>query len=272
LTIASLLALAAGILATMLTNLMRFGAPLDSGGYVSASSFTTTPMQVALIGLIVSPGCGLLWSFPAVILVPSGARRVIAAGQDAFASAAFVLSVLLTLSATTWTDWIGGWAGGMRLVIPGVPVLAILAAIGIDGLAGVRRRVGPWVLLILGSCWALPTVLTDILGGYGERYRSFAGVFLPGAYPPLGAWEFLHRAFAVSPTDGNAVDIVWFRLARDTHYLSLCVPVILVIVAALLTLRAAVTLRRCPDGSSDAHDLDFRECQPPSSRRVSGRG
>ena len=152
----------------------------------------------------------------------------------------------LLLNVSLWTWWWGGWSWGGRLFLPALPLLAVLAAAGITALPGGLRRWLPQLLLAGGVLWAAPGILTDLLGGYAGTYNGTAGSFRLDGYPPIGAWTFLHHLRAYTPTDSSAVDLVWLRLSRLTHNLSLIPPLLLAAAAAalMIPIRRLATVAR----------------------------
>lgn len=232
----------AGAAVTLLVNWVRFG-DLTQFGYADDNGWVI-PDAWRWAGVLFSPGRGILWEFPAVVLLPYGAVWLTRIGRRLEAGVILVLSAALLLNTTAWYMWWGGWSWGLRLFMPAVPLLAVVAGAGVDGLRGAARRWLPGALLFGGFVWALPGVATDILGGYGEATGS-GEVWQLTAYPPYGAWHFLQRVRAQVPEDAGAVDILWFRLAHTTGNWSLLVPVVLLAIAAVLV---AHSLRLQVDG------------------------
>jgi hypothetical protein len=159
-----------------------------------------------------------------------------------------------------WDAWWGGWDWGLRLFVPALPLIAVLAAIGIRRLAPAIRRWVPIVLLIAGLVWAAPCIVTDLLMAYGGTYSSTTASFEWSAYPPIGAWAYFHRWIAIAPIDTSSADILWLRVARFTGNASLLPPVLLLATAALLASRVLTFLRmdsQCEKtalgGTVDAH-------------------
>ncbi len=209
---------------TGLVNLGRFGSLFNFG----IASGWTTPLPVGLAGSLISPGRGILWTFPAIILVPLGIRALWSRHRlTAVVMTGLFLALLLNTSLWTW--WWGGWDWGLRLFFPAVPLLAVLAAAGIDRLHGPARVVLPSLLLTAGFVWAVPGTVTDLLGGYGGTYDGTAASFRLSAYPPIGAWRFVHHLRALNLLDPNGLDTIWFRLARRSHNLSLIPPALLLV-------------------------------------------
>jgi hypothetical protein len=227
-------AFASGVLVTLLVDWGRFGSPFTTG---YEGTGWTTPLPIGLAGALISPGRGLLWEFPAVLLVPLGARRLFRDGRLTEGVVFIALALLQLLNVAAWEAWWGGWDWGLRLFLPALPLLAVMAAIGATVLPASIKYLLPGTLLIGGVIWAVPAVATDLLGGYASAYDGTAANFSWQAYPPLGAWRFLHHLRATSLSDSGAVDILWLRLAHATHNLSLIPGVAFALVAVLLGLR-----------------------------------
>lgn len=224
---------AAAVALTLLLNWARFGS-IFTLGYGASQLAWTTPIWVGLPGALVSPGRGILWEFPALVLTGVGAVYLWRRGRRREALALAGVPAVLLLEASLYVDWVGGWDWGFRFIQPAWPLLAALAGVGAVRLPAAVRRWVPPVLLAGGLLWNIPVVTTDLLGGYGAAYAADAANFRLDAYPPIGAWRFLHHIRATSLTDSGAVDIIWFRVMRYVGWLSL-VP-----FAALLALAAAL--------------------------------
>lgn len=231
-----------GVLGTLAADWARFGSPFDTGAY--ASQRWTTPLMLGLSGALISPARGLLWSFPAVALVPLGLRHLARSPYRWIGLALLALPIAQLLNVSAWWVWFGGWDWGLRLFVPALPLLAVLAAVGVDALSHAVRRWLPSLLLLAGVVWVLPCVLTDMDGGYAPTYGSTEQSFIFHAYPPVGAWHFVTHALATSPTDTHAIDVLWLHVARETNNLSLVVPLLLIVVALLLALRIRGVLQR----------------------------
>ncbi|MHB8573143.1 MAG: hypothetical protein ACYDAY_09390 [Candidatus Dormibacteria bacterium] len=210
----ALAVLGAGFAADLLVNWARWGSAFDFGyreGWF-------TPLWVGVPGLALSPGRGLLFAFPAVILLPLGARRLWRAHR-ALTMSLLVLVVLQFLNVAAWEKWWGGGCFGPRLFVPALPALGVLCAVGLPiGQMGrpwsrVWRGAVPWLLLAGGLAFSLPAVLTDTNGRYAAAHDSSASSFPLAAHPALGAWPYFDHVFATRVIDPGALDILWFRLA-----------------------------------------------------------
>lgn len=224
----------AGIVLTLLVNVARHGSALDFG--YPAGNRWEWPEWSRWAAVLVSPGRGVAWEFPALLLVPFGVAAMWRVGRRHETAAMLALAGLLFVNVTTWAAWWGGWCWGLRLFLPALPLLAVFAGIAMDAQG---RRVPPAVgalLVAAGLAWALPAVCADILAGYGAGTEG-----VPNGWhwswsssPPIGAWPTIRRVFATSPTDAFALDVLWFRLAAVHGSWILAVPALLLASAAVL--------------------------------------
>lgn len=119
--------LAAGAAVPLLTiaayNFARFGSPLETG-YAGEVEQWTTPFVEGFLGLLASPGRGLLWFAPLVTLGVVFAPRFV---RRFPVESAFVAGSLLALLVTyaRWYMWEGGWCWGPRFLVPLVPLLML---------------------------------------------------------------------------------------------------------------------------------------------------
>jgi hypothetical protein len=220
-------------LLTLWVNWARYGSPFTTG---YEGEGWTTPLGTGLSGALFSPGWGILWEFPAALLAPLGLWRLWHTGHRKTGFVVAGLVVCELVSTATWHAWAGGWNWGLRLFLPALPLVAVLSATGIRALSPSTRRWLPPLLFIAGLVWAVPCLVTDLLGGYAGMIAS-GPIYAWRDYPPIGAWQFLHHWRASTPLDPGAVDILWFRTARPSGNASLIFPVILIAAAMALTSR-----------------------------------
>ena len=224
-----------GVALTMGVNWGRYGSPFQTG-YSEIS--WGTPIWVGVPGVLVSPARGILWQFPLLLLVPAGLHLLWKQGEGLAASAVTLLALLLFLNTALWVPWWGAWSWGSRLFVPAWPVLAVLAAAGVGALGPRWRGWLPHALFAGGVLWAIPPTLVDLLGGYASAYDGSVQSFELSGYPPFGAWRFLHHIRANNLADASAIDNLWLRIARDTHNLSLAIPLVLLAIGVVLALEA----------------------------------
>jgi hypothetical protein len=227
----------AGYGLTALVDALRYGDPLVTG-YPPVWTQLTTPLLVGLAGGLVSPARGIIWAMPAVVLVPLGLRRLWHTEYRALSIGLIGACCALLLITAAWFAWWGGVNWGLRLFVPALPVLAVLAAIGVGDApsTGLKRVVA--ALFVAGVVWAAPGVVTDILSGYAGLADGTEGSFRLEAYPPIGAWRYLKYPLPTQRVDTASIDIVWVRLVPDTDGRSLIPFGVLLIAGTVLGLRA----------------------------------
>ena len=232
---------AAGVAITLVVDWARYGSPFVTG---YESEHWTTFLPLGLAGSLISPGRGILWSFPAVILAAIATVVLWRMGRRRELLAIAGLCGLQLVNVSAWHDWFGGWNWGLRLFVPALPLIAVLAGAGVGALRARTRQWATAAALVGGLFWAMPGIVTDLLGGYGGTYAGTRASFALQAYPPIGAWAFFHHWRALGVLDGAGVDILWLRMARSTHNLSLLVPIVLTALAAILAARVWTILRQ----------------------------
>ncbi|MBI5837416.1 MAG: hypothetical protein HZB25_09235 [Candidatus Eisenbacteria bacterium] len=177
--LAALAPLAACAALLLFYNHARFGSWLESGyGYEQTASAYSTPLHVGLFGLLLSPGKGLLWFAPPLLLLftawPAFHR---AHRAEAWTALGIVVpSLLLNASFRAWGGD-GSW--GPRYLQPFVPLLALPVALWIAAPASRAARRVAMALLVAGALvqW----------GGVSVYYGSYLRE--TGAYPYTRAFE-----------------------------------------------------------------------------------
>ena len=139
-------------------NIIRFGHPLDFG---IKSTFDLSNMLPGAAGLLASPGYGLLWFCPPVVLAIFGFRKAMRGHSvEALAIGATFAAFLGLHSLLPY--WYAAWSWGPRYLVPTVPGLCALT-----GLLEGHLRKGLIVLTLLGFTVNVPTVLC-----FYERYYA----------------------------------------------------------------------------------------------------
>jgi hypothetical protein len=153
-----LVGMSIGFLLYAAFNVIRFGHPLDFG---IKSPFQMSYFLSAVLGLIASPGYGLLWYCPPVALAVFGFRRAMRRSQfEALAIAATFAAFLMLHSFLPY--WYAAWSWGPRYLVPTVPGLCALTGL----LSGNLRR-GLIFLTLVGIIVNVPTVFC-----FYERYYA----------------------------------------------------------------------------------------------------
>ena len=140
-------------------NTLRFGHPMTFG---QPWSFRFAFIPSGIAGLLVSPGWGLIWYCPPVVLAVWGFRKALRLHfvVEALAVAAIFGGFLLVHSI--WHDWAAGWAWGPRYLLPTIPGLCALTGL----LEGKWRK----ALVLLAAAGFL--VNAPSMFSFYERYLS----------------------------------------------------------------------------------------------------
>lgn len=188
----------AGLLCYFVYNVVRFGSPLNFG---PANSFSMALIPEGFAGQLFSPGGGIIWYCPPVIMAALGfSKAVKVRALDAFLMVSIFGAFLLLHSAVPY--WEGGWSWGPRYLLPTLP--AIMALTGL--LEGKAAK----ILLVLGLAGFLLNAPT--LASYYERYYAEEGergiphgamLWSPAHAPLLHAWGAASRV--VADARGNDV-------------------------------------------------------------------
>jgi hypothetical protein len=112
-----------------LVNYLRFGSFTEFGyGLLSFSSFSQHSSWIGLVGLLVSPGAGLIFFSPIAILLPLGFKYMYRENKWLFFLSAYVIIVTWLYVGTIPGDpfW-GGGAWGPRYLIPVLPFITIIS-------------------------------------------------------------------------------------------------------------------------------------------------
>ena len=139
-------------------NVIRFGHPLNFG---VSSPFQASYFFPGVVGFLVSPGYGLLWYCPPVVLAIFGFRKALKDRKFEALTIAAVFAAFLFLHSCL-PYWYASWSWGPRYLVPTVPGLCALA-----GLLEGNLRKGLIVLTLLGFVVNAPTTFC-----FYERYYA----------------------------------------------------------------------------------------------------
>jgi hypothetical protein len=149
---------AIGFLLFAVFNVIRFGHPLDFG---ISSPFRPSYLFSGVAGLLVSPGYGLLWYCPPLVLSIFGFRKAMKSRTFEALAIVTVFAAFLILHSFL-LYWYAAWSWGPRYLVPTVPGLCALT-----GLLEGKLRKGLIVLTLLGFVVNAPTVFC-----FYERYYA----------------------------------------------------------------------------------------------------
>lgn len=187
-----------GLLLYFVYNWVRFANPLSFG---QPYAFSLTSFPAGVSGLLLSPGRGLLWYCPPVVMTIFALPMAMRVKRlETFTIAALFFSFLGLHSF--WTMWAGGWSWGPRFLLPVIPGLMASTAL----LQGKLKR-NLLALSALGFLISAPTLVT-----YYERYYAEANeqhisehalLWSPKRAPLLHLWGAAGRT--ISDASNNDV-------------------------------------------------------------------
>jgi hypothetical protein len=137
-------------------NYVRFGKPLQFG---QPWIFSLSSLPSGLAGLLASPGWGIIWYCPVLLLSILGFRIAVRSKLlEALAIVAVFGAFLLFHSF--YVNWSAGWSWGPRYLVPTIP--------GLCSLTGLLRERGRKALIVVSLAGFLINAPT--LFGFYERY------------------------------------------------------------------------------------------------------
>lgn len=163
-----------GIGLTLAYNYLRLGHPLDFGYHTSNWQ---TPFFDGLYGLTLSPGKGLVWYAPPILLGLLGLPAFVRTRPyEALLCLGIVAGYLL--GHACYTYWEGGWCWGPRLLLPALPFALVPAcALFQTSRARAGGEIGLAAILVLGLVVQIPAVGSSYLRPlqilYAEAPDSF---------------------------------------------------------------------------------------------------
>lgn len=178
-----------------LINYARFGSVIEFG-YGYFSSMSAHDGWRGLIGLLISPGAGLIFYFPLSILLPLGAKYMLKENK-----ALFFLCIYIIVANWIYTGtlsfgfepmaWSGGVAWGPRYLVPVLPFMVIIL-----GHIFTHVRKGYFIKsLLIGLC----------LAGF---YINLSGILVWFQYGLMFGWAV--ESLSIYP---NSLDIMtWFPI------------------------------------------------------------
>ncbi|HVS18971.1 MAG TPA: phospholipid carrier-dependent glycosyltransferase [Planctomycetota bacterium] len=159
------LPLVLGTAALAVWNDLRFGDVFESGygsGLDLAGFFAGNPLHGAA-SLFASPGRGLLWMAPALLLLPLALARERIYGDVFWSRATLAIALAVIVPAACMRGWHGAWTYGPRYLLPLLPFAWLGVGLAFESRRGRRaawRRVGA-ALFALGLTVQLGGALVD---------------------------------------------------------------------------------------------------------------
>jgi Dolichyl-phosphate-mannose-protein mannosyltransferase len=156
--------LLAGAAVLVALNVVRFGHPLRTG-YEAALDpdgfFVANPLP-GLAGLMVSPGRGLLWMAPGLLLLPIALRAASRVGETFWICTLAAIAFAVVVPTAFLRGWHGAWTFGPRYLLPLLPFAWVGIALALES-SRERRAVwfGASVLFAAGFVVQLGAALVD---------------------------------------------------------------------------------------------------------------
>ena len=172
--------LAVTVAGLALFNYARFGEAMATGYHHNQDTGYSGVPWVGWLGLTVSPGRGLLWYWPPVLLALAALRS---AWREAGAEMVMVViaALLHVVFYGEWFTWAGENSWGPRYLVPVIPLLALLLVWWRP-----RRRELTYALAAAGLLVQVAGV-----GIYFNHYYAVAGTNLPELQRKMGPY-YLH--------------------------------------------------------------------------------
>jgi hypothetical protein len=188
---AALLAFSLGAGLMLLYNVIRTGGPMDFGYHTPNWQ---TPLLRGLYGLTFSPGKGIVWYAPVIMLGLFGLRPFFRQWpREALLCTGVSAGYLLLHSV--YTHWAGGWCWGPRLVLPALPFLLLPACALLDQHKLPRAaELALALILVLGLVVQIPAVGGSYALTLQRTYQASPAEFYNRVYdqprysPLIGQW------------------------------------------------------------------------------------
>lgn len=144
-------------------NHLRFGTPFETGyGEAVGLNFYSYPPWLGALALFFSPGKGLLYLAPALLIVPLWLVRQPRSGDPLVGWTILTVAVATIAPIAPIQSWHGAWTYGPRYILPLLPFLWLGIAPTLDLLEELKtRRILGYGLLAVGIATSLPAVLVD---------------------------------------------------------------------------------------------------------------
>jgi hypothetical protein len=178
---------AIGLALYFLYNSYRFGNFLTFG---QSWKFSINFIPGGVVGLLISPGAGLLWFCPCVLLTVVALRQIKIRRLEGWTIIALAASSVVLHSL--WSVWNGGWSWGPRLLLPVLPGLVALTGVLSNG----------WRKVLVASAIVGFLLTAPNLISFYSRYLSEANeqgvtdadlMWRPSRSPLLHQWPAAYR-------------------------------------------------------------------------------
>jgi hypothetical protein len=195
----------------------------------------------AIAGPFVSPAKSIFLFSPPLLVAVAGILRGWKKSWKIGLPAVAFTALLAVGQALFYRElWTGSYGWGLRMMLPGLPILMIAGAPAVEALEGASRR---WIRAVLPALFGVSAVIQ--LGGSWVDLRSVYAAWREAgldAYAASAAWE--PRFLAIPPqlarlADPTSWSVAWMRLLRSGAAEAAVAP-----IAALAIGGAALALLR----------------------------
>jgi 4-amino-4-deoxy-L-arabinose transferase-like glycosyltransferase len=244
--------LVAAVAVTGWYNAERFGSVFDDGHAGDPQTRAVTPIWEGVTGQLVSPGKGLVWFAPPILLAGIGwwlwRRRERAMLVVVIGASAIALILYARLA-----NWSGDIAWGPRFLVPYVPLLMLgLGAVFAQWTSfGRVTRAGIVVVCLAGAAVQVSAVVVDHATIASAERSSLQEHTWETSQIALG-WEAIGRIatgsdpYAALPATGPTgdIDLWWTGKRLDDHPVPTVAGVVLLIALLVGSLAVVVTPAR----------------------------
>jgi hypothetical protein len=127
---------------------------------VKSGTFFSYPPLEGLLGILVSPGKGLLFMAPGLLLVPFGVTHRDGRDMRLLTHTALGVALAVATPIVFTQTWHGAWTYGPRYLLPMLPFLWLAVAVALDkARPWIRRAAG--AVFVFGLLVQLPASLVD---------------------------------------------------------------------------------------------------------------
>ena len=189
------------------------GPRFDVMGRIGQAISNRGLLLEGLVGLLLSPGKGVFWHSPVLLLALLGPWFAGSRRFDVGWPLLLLLAFALVYALVRGQIWYGGTNWGARYLVPVTPFLMLAAAPIIERAlrpAAILWRLGILIVALAGLAVQVPAVAINLL----DYYRVLEATGIPGAPWTVAIWTPYYSAILGNwrmLLAGTAVDFAWAR-------------------------------------------------------------